>query len=279
MVFTGYIKRLFRPAQESMAKVFHSSTENSSSNTGLYDASLSGWFNNESGEVFRGVPIGPDDTVVDVGCGDGGALLFCAAQGAHVIGIDHDEDSLERIRQKLAKTSARKQECIVSKAETLPLADGIATRVLCTEVLEHVDDPAVVLRELVRIGSPGSIYLIAVPDPLGESMQQQLAPPQYFQRPNHIRVFSREDFATTVVEAGLEIDEHSGYGFYWSLWWAMFWACDVDLAAPDHPVLDNWSEAWDNLLHTPQGLRVKQVLDAVMPKSQVIVASKPGKIE
>jgi ubiquinone/menaquinone biosynthesis C-methylase UbiE len=89
-------------------------------------------------------------------------------------------------------TSARRKECLVSKAETLPVADGIATRVLCTEVLEHVDDPAWVLRELVRIGAAGSIYLITVPDPVGERVQQKIAPPFYFKQPNHLRIFSRD---------------------------------------------------------------------------------------
>jgi 2-polyprenyl-3-methyl-5-hydroxy-6-metoxy-1,4-benzoquinol methylase len=257
----------------------HTGDSSAARSIGLYDAALSGWFNTESGEVYRGVPIGPDDVVVDVGCGEGGALGFCADLGAHVIGIDHDEESLERVRHKLAMTSARKKECFASKAETLPLADGTATRVLCTEVLEHVDDPSVVLRELMRIGAPGSIYLITVPDPVAESVQQTVAPPLYFQRPNHLRIFARDEFAATVAEAGLEITHRGSYGFYWAVWWAMFWACDVDLAAPDHPALNHWSEAWDKLLHTPDGPRVQQALDAIMPKSQVIVARKPGEMQ
>ncbi len=114
-------------------------------------------------------------------------------------------------------TSARRKECLVSKAETLPVADGVATRVLCTEVLEHVDDPAWVLRELVRIGAAGSIYLITVPDPVGERVQQKIAPPFYFKQPNHLRIFSRDEFATTVAEAGLEITHRGSYGFFWSV--------------------------------------------------------------
>jgi SAM-dependent methyltransferase len=243
---------------------------------GLRDAALSSWFNEAKGELFRGVPIAVDDIVVDVGCGEGGWLSFCARQGAHVIGIDHDAAAIERARDRIEPTAARCKEFHVLAAEQLPVADGFATRVICTEVLEHVDDPAVVLRELVRIGKPGALYLITVPDPVAEGVQQKVAPPLYFRQPNHVRILPRDEFRGLVEDAGLEIVEVGRYGFYWALWWAMFWACDVDLASPIHPALDNWARAWSALLDTADGPRVKEALDDVMPKSQVIVARKPA---
>jgi len=243
---------------------------------GLRDATLSSWFNDATGELFRGMPIRAEDIVVDVGCGEGGVLSFCARQGAHVVGIDHDAAAIERARSRIEPVGARASEFRVLAAEQLPVADGLATRVICTEVLEHVDDPAVVLRELFRIGTPGAIYLITVPDPVAEGVQEKIAPPLYFQKPNHLRILPREDFRRLVGDAGLEIVEISRYGFYWSVWWAMFWACDVDLARPEHPALDHWARAWTALLDTADGPRVKEALDDVMPKSQVIVARKPS---
>lgn len=242
---------------------------------GLRSARVSEWYINERNEIFRGVPISPRDRVVDVGCGEGGALSFCPRQGAHVVAIDHDEAALARARARIDPLPAREKEYDVSVAETLPVEDGVATRVICMEVLEHVDDPAVVLRELVRIGAPGAIYLLTVPDPVVEGVQQELAPPVYFQKPNHIRIFSRDAFRQAVQDAGLEIQEVTCYGFYWSVWWSMFWACDVDLSDPSHPALDHWALAWSALLDTADGQKVQQALDRVMPKSQVIVARKP----
>ncbi|MGV8495600.1 class I SAM-dependent methyltransferase, partial [Pseudomonas aeruginosa] len=49
---------------------------------GLRDAVLSGWFNQETDELFSGFPISAEDTVLDVGCGDGGNVHFCAMRGA-----------------------------------------------------------------------------------------------------------------------------------------------------------------------------------------------------
>ncbi len=242
---------------------------------GLHDAVLSGWYLNATNEVFKGVSISAEDVVVDVGCGDGGALNFCAARGAHLIGVDIDPSVIAHVQQRLEGSAARKMEFMLLESPTLPVADGTATRVICTEVLEHVDDPAHVMAELARIGKPGARYLLSVPDALQENLQKLVAPDSYFQKPNHVRIISREEFESLVRNAGLVIEQHDYYGFFWSIWWAMFWTAKVDLSNPVHPLLDQWSRTWQALLETEGGMELKDKLDAFMPKSQVIVASKP----
>lgn len=242
---------------------------------GLEDAVLSGWFQNDSNEVFRGVPIGSNDTVVDIGCGDGGCTLFCARRGAHVTAIDIDPQVIAGIEAKLADAAPGRYATHVSDGNPLPLHDAVASRVICTEVLEHVDDPDQLLGELFRIGKPGALYLIAVPDALQENMQKLVAPASYFQKPNHVRIIERDQFAQMVTRAGLVIEEHTQYGFFWSIWWALFWACQVDLDHPSHPALDHWTESWRAVLALPQGLALKKQLDQFMPKSQIIIARKP----
>jgi SAM-dependent methyltransferase len=246
-----------------------------SAGLGLFDAVLSGWYLNDTNEVFRGIPISADDVVVDVGCGDGGSSLFCAKRGAKVIAIDIDPQTIAGIRVRLEGQAPGGFEAHVSDANPLPLADGVATRVLCTEVLEHVDDPDQVLRELYRIGKPGARYLLTAPDALQEHLQERVAPPVYFQKPNHIRIIERNEFIAMAERAGLIVENSAYYGFFWSIWWALFWSCKVDLGNPDHPVLNHWTEAWRALLSTPEGKEVKQKLDAFLPKSQVLIARKP----
>lgn len=250
-------------------------SENEANNLGLYDAVLSGWYLNDTNEVFKGVDISADDIVVDVGCGDGGALNFCARRGAHLIAVDIDQDVIDNVKRRLEGSAARQMEFILNAAPTLPLADATATRVICTEVLEHVDDPAQVMAELARIGKPGARYLLSVPDPLQENLQKHVAPDTYFQKPNHVRIIGREEFESLVRGAGLVVEQHEYYGFFWSIWWAMFWTAKVDLADPRHPMLENWTRTWQAVLASEGGHELKEKLDAFMPKSQVIVASKP----
>lgn len=242
---------------------------------GLHDAVLSGWFNQQTGELFTGFAVTAEDTLLDVGCGDGGNVHFCATRGAKIIIADIDAAKVEATRQRLEDTIAQSVECHVTDCAPLPIADNTATRVVSTEVIEHVDDPAQFLAELVRVGKPGALYLLSVPHPSSENLQKDIAAPSYFQKPNHIRIISEEQFKQMVSDAGLEVISHSQYGFYWSLWMMLFWEAKVDLTNADHPLLQRWAETWQAVLESPGGLQIKQALDAVIAKSQVIIARKP----
>jgi SAM-dependent methyltransferase len=254
-----------------------------------------GLFNAATGEVMRGFAIDESDTVVDVGCGDGGTTLFAARLGAEVIGVDVLEDKIAQLRQKLANLAEvnaldplvanqsppprlpRAFQAIVSDANPLPLPDGCATKVICQEVLEHVDDPAQFMSELVRIGKPGARYLLTVPDPILEHANQKIAEPIYWERPNHLRIFERDQFARLVIDAGLRIEKRILFGFYWSMWWTLFWGYSKPLTTTGGygaPMLDHWNLAWAALLQEPKGAAIAAALDQLLPKSQVIVAVK-----
>jgi SAM-dependent methyltransferase len=254
---------------------------------GLRDAVLSGWYRQETDELFTGFPIAADDVVLDVGCGLGANATFCGMRGAEVIFADIDPAMVAATERSLRATKARALTPIVGAADPLPLADGVASKIISTEVIEHVEDPARFLGELVRVGRPGARYLLTVPDPLQERLQRQVAPAAFFERPDparptiaglcggHLRVIERDEFERLVVQAGLVVERHEYFGFYWSIWFALFWNCGVDFSAPDHPLLENWARTWQTLLDMPGGGELKQTLDRFMPKSQLILAYKP----
>jgi ubiquinone/menaquinone biosynthesis C-methylase UbiE len=242
---------------------------------GLRDACRGGWYLNDTAELCKGFAIAPTDTVVDVGCGDGGNAGFCARFAARVIAVDIDPASLAKAESRLQKDASAAWETMVSAANPLPIDTATADKLVCTEVLEHVDDPAQVLSELVRIGKAGALYLLSVPDPLSESVMKRVAPASAFRRPNHIRVVQREEFARMVEDAGLIIKTHAYRAFYWTIWYAFAWKCLPDLDHGRHPVLDHWAQAWEALLDHPDGQACVEALNEAMPKSQVIIAAKP----
>ena len=242
----------------------------------ISDTYLSGWFHADVGELFGGFQINPEDAVLDIGCGEGTFVNFCAARGAEIFFADIDADKVATIEKMLQGSPARAIHPIVTDANPIPLADASLDKIIAMEVLEHVDDPAQFMAELFRVGKPGSQYLITVPDPLMEGVQRIIGPPSYFEKPNHIRVFGRAEFEQLVLDMGFVIERRAYYGFYWSVWWSFFWACKQDLSPPWHPLLENWSRTWQQLLELPDGARIKEALDATMPKSQAIVARKPA---
>lgn len=268
--------RLSEVANRLLGRSERPATDSTSADSGppvpLLDAMLSGWFKNDTGELFTGFPITADDVVVDVGCGDGSNLGFAARQGARVVAVDIDADAIETARGILAEFPTAQFH--VATAEEIPVGDGEATRIICTEVLEHVDDPAVVVAELARIGAPGAMYLITCPDPLHEEMQSHVAPDSYFEKPNHIRRIERDELVGLLQDGGLEVLSQETYGFYWSIWWALFWAADVDLGE-SHPLLDGWSSVWRQLLETDRGRLLKDQLDEFLPMSQLVIARRP----
>lgn len=98
------------------------------------------------GAVLAGRPAA-GQRVLDLGCGERPyADLFGAAHG---IGIDR------------GTTGARPD--IVADACQLPLAGGCIDIVFCSQVLEHVTDPAALLAECTRVLRPGGALVLSAP--------------------------------------------------------------------------------------------------------------------
>ncbi|MBS4088312.1 class I SAM-dependent methyltransferase [Pseudomonas rustica] len=259
----------------------------SPADVGLHDAVLDGWFLGTSGELLKGFAITADDTLLDVGCGEGVATLFAVRQGASVIFTDSEHHKVRDLARQVDAQSHQLNLGLVSNSLPLPLADGCASKVVCMEVLEHIDHPEPFMAELVRMGRPGAQYLLSVPAPVGEHLQKGIAPASYYQSPNHVQIFTAERFAALVEDAGLVIEHRQANGFFWVMGMIFFWASeraagrDPDgavrdrIRAPYPPLMESWARTWQDLLAQPDGHAIKQTLDQLMPKSQVIIARKP----
>lgn len=251
---------------------------------GLRDAVRRGWYCLETGELFAGFQVTEDDIVLDVGCGQGNAVLFCAKQGAHVVFSDVDAAKIKALIKQARATGARKVEGFVSNTLPLPLPDAYATKILATEMLEHTQDPESILAELVRVGRPGAKYLITVPDARSEMLQKPVAHQYYFSAPNHIQIFDKERFVRLVENAGLKIERYDTWGFYWTVFMAIFWMVQPEghsdgavldhIKPPYHPVLQNWANTWAGLMECAGSEKLLESFDQFLPKTQVIVAQK-----
>lgn len=245
------------------------------SNVGLHDATRSGWFNNTTRELFAGFDIDSQHTLVDVGCGAGGNLKFCAPLAKHVIGIDIDPEKIEIAAKTISLGGSNNATFIVSDSSPIPLGDEIADRIVCTEVLEHVEDPSQAMAELWRIGKPGALYLISVPGQLSEELLKTVAPASWFEHPNHIRIFKPIEIQKLIESSGLIIESQEFVSFYWAIWHTILCLCEVEHHTGTHPALDLWTEAWDVLLADENTKKRMQLLDKALHKSHIVIARKP----
>jgi SAM-dependent methyltransferase len=98
------------------------------------------------------------DRLLEVGCGAGHILQQFPK--SFRVGLDLAARMLPRARGRLG----RSVPLVRAAAEQLPFASATFDVVLCTEVLEHVLDPAIVVGELLRVVVPGGRIVISIPN-------------------------------------------------------------------------------------------------------------------
>lgn len=121
----------------------------------LYPGITRDWYE----EVFRdriASQIRPELRVLDVGAG-AGIVKEMGFRGrvAHVSGIDLDERVL---------TNPFLDDAKIASAEKIPYPDASFDLVFCDNVLEHLDRPEVVFREIARVLAPGGSFLAKTPN-------------------------------------------------------------------------------------------------------------------
>ena len=99
--------------------------------------------------------VRPSGLLLDVGCGIGGNLPVLARHG-EVLGCE--------IALSAARSAATLGRVVVADGARLPLADASAAAAVCTEVLEHVDDPGAVFAEIARVLRPGASAYVTTPN-------------------------------------------------------------------------------------------------------------------
>ena len=108
--------------------------------------------------------------VLDVGCGGGLLSEEFAALGCTVTGVDQSVPTLTAARSH-AERSGLSIRYLEGCAESLPFDAEAFDVVCCCDVLEHVDDPDVVVREISRVIKPGGVFLF---DTINRTLKSKL---------------------------------------------------------------------------------------------------------
>lgn len=114
-------------------------------------------------EIIRSmIGVSRDLDIAEVGSGGGHVLRMFP--DARLTAIDVSSVFLETAKKNLRGYDVRFVKGELSK---LSLPEASFDRIICTEVLEHTEDPRAVLGEIRRLIRPGGVAVITVPnDPL-----------------------------------------------------------------------------------------------------------------
>ena len=104
------------------------------------------------------LPVGPDDTVLDVATGTAAVALELVRQtGCSVVGVDQSPEMLDGARRRLLLAAETKRVRLVeASAQDLPFEDGSFHGLTAAYLLRYLDDLPVDLRELARVLRPGA---------------------------------------------------------------------------------------------------------------------------
>lgn len=104
--------------------------------------------------------VGPEATVLDLGCGAGPVVAGLRSGGRRCVGMDYSRDMVEAARDRLEANGLEGRGVLRGDAERLPFADGAADCVLALGVISYLPDYGEALREIRRVVPPGQTALI-----------------------------------------------------------------------------------------------------------------------
>jgi SAM-dependent methyltransferase len=144
--------------------------------------------------------------LVDLGCGPGDLLHDARLRwpAADLLGVEMSARGVELARQKVPDAEFIQADLVSGAAPNGGDFRAWGTHAVCSEVLEHVDDPVTLLRNGRYYLQPGARVVVTVPGGPISAFDRHIG---------HRRHYTPELLAKTFAEAGLNTNEVGAAGF------------------------------------------------------------------
>ncbi len=185
---------------------------------------------------FERVGLNAGDLVLDLGCGEGRHVISAYfTDGVQSVGVDLCHADLLTTREKFSELCQAEQAQIPSNSRfllaqsnalKLPFADHCFDKVICSEVLEHIDDYESVIVEIERVLKPGGEFVASVPRFWPEWLCWALSDEYHANEGGHLRIFKAADLRSRIERAGFRFfSRHWAHALHSPYWWlqCLFW--------------------------------------------------------
>jgi SAM-dependent methyltransferase len=155
--------------------------------------------------LLREGGTGAGRRVLDIGSGQGDLLVRLARQWpqADYAGVELSRKGVGIAQAKLPRARLVVADLFAPPAELAQLT-GWATEAVCSEVLEHVDDPAAFLRAARPLLADGARLVVTVPGGPMSAFDRHIG---------HRRHFTRESIRSVLQAGGFAVDRVRMAGF------------------------------------------------------------------
>jgi SAM-dependent methyltransferase len=110
--------------------------------------------------------LGPEDVLLEVGCGGGVFLHDALGSGCRAVAVDHSSDMVRLARATNAEAIAEgRVEILEASADRLPFPDEMFTAATMTGVLGFLPDPVAAFAEIRRVLVDGGRLVLLGSDP------------------------------------------------------------------------------------------------------------------
>lgn len=143
--------------------------------------------------------------ILDVGSGTGvlAAEIHRELPAADIVGLELSREGVERARLAVPKATFLQRD-LLAGGEVEPRLRAWATAAVCSEVLEHVDEPRELLRAVVPYLAPGCRLVVTVPGGPMSAFDHGIG---------HRRHFTPASLTALLQEAGFRVETATRAGF------------------------------------------------------------------
>lgn len=168
--------------------------------------------------IIEYLDMKPKDRILDCGCGNGFHLMIIHNLGeSKLYGFDLDKKLLIKAKKKIGNPSVK---LTYGEIYQIPYQDASFDKIVLSEVLEHIPDDLMALREVSRVLKKKGLLIITVPnhnypflwDPVNKLLE-------FFTSKHishgfwagiwnmHLRLYKRNEIIELVRKANFEIEE------------------------------------------------------------------------